>query len=241
MNPFNVDLSEYNIRAPIISLELLYEKLPQTHGCEKCKEVNGDDEIWCCKLQSPSMYHVEFLLIWGEIKNWSKKRRSELIIRSIQAYLSNELQKGCVLWNNECSIYKKRPLCCRMYGIIPKESWDSRWNLLKEKYGERFNARPQCNLVSTVDGSVVTEQMETNWFKHTKKAEGRIGVSPLRIQLHDRDGGSYLTFHDHLLLTLFDASVLEMLTQVKLSNPTKEQIELMAKELEQKLAIAKVV
>jgi len=76
MNPYGVKTTDGNIRGPMVALKILYEGMPQTTGCEQCHEVNGDDEIWCCKTQSPSMYYAEFLYIWEGVQQWEKREAS---------------------------------------------------------------------------------------------------------------------------------------------------------------------
>lgn len=241
MNPYGAKIDDDNILGPITSLNILYEGMPETKGCESCREVNGENAFWCCKTQSPSMYYVEFLKVWKEVQQWGKWQKARVIIAAITNYLSNNKDKGCVFYDDECTIYNDRPLACRMYGVIPKESWNKRWDALKERDGDNFCAKQQCNLVSTVDGKEITPEQENKWFVHTAKAERRIGVPLQAIQLHDEAGGSYRTFHDHILMELFPASSLNMLTQVKLSNPSSEDIENTAELIYQQLVGAGVI
>lgn len=209
-------------------LTVLYSSLPKTKGCENCESVNGKDDLhFCCKLHSPSMYYVEFLAAWKHYKEThNKQEQTELVLRAIRNYLDNRLNKGCIFYLNGCTIYSKRPLVCYTYGLIPKEDWDKRYQSLKEKYGEAFNARPnQCNLVSTQDGREITSKQMTKWFQKTKEFEDEIGVPEQAINRHDDDGGSYRTFHDHLLVELFSLEFMKFLTQVRLTNPSLEEID----------------
>ncbi len=223
MNPYNIDQSE--LLGPIMSLTILYESMPETVGCEKCKEVNGDDEIWCCKTQSPSMYYIEFLKVWREAEKWSKAKRSELTLRAIRNHLDGSQNKGCIFYDGECTVYEYRPFSCRMYGIIPEESWQRRWDALKERDGDKFDARPQCSLVSVKDeNKTVTDKQEQEWFDHSIKCEKRV-VSEGVVDLHDAGGGSYRTFHDHLLIELFDEHFLTLISKVRLSGPSIEDID----------------
>ena len=149
MNPYGVNIDGQTLMAPMASLKILYDGMPQTTGCENCHEANGDESKWCCRYQNPSMFYIEFLYIWEEIQdNWSKKDRSELMLRAVRNYLDNSLSKGCIFYDDECKVYDKRPLMCRLYGVIPKESWDNRWEALKERQGDKFEARSQCPLVT---------------------------------------------------------------------------------------------
>lgn len=226
MNPYGVNTNNANISGPLVSLRILYENMPATSGCENCESVNGKDQKdWCCLSQSPSMFYVEFLKVYKSLSNsWNKHRRKDVIIRSIKNYLKNrDFNKGCVFYSDGCTCYEDRPLACRHYGIISKETWDKRWNSLKEKQGEDFCALEQCPLVSS--DREVSVQDEESWFNHTKKCEERIGVPAYCINSHDGPNGSYRTFHDHLLIELFDDNILNLLTKCRLSNPTDDEID----------------
>lgn len=232
MNPYGVDTRDNNIRAPLVSLKVLYDVLPKTTGCEQCPSVNGDNRDWCCKRLNPSMYYAEFLYAWKEAQTWGKQRRLQLIIRAIRNYINNSLTKGCIFYTDTCNIYNKRPLTCRTYGVIPQDEWNDRIEMSKKRFGDNYSPPSQCNLVKTQDGSLVTKEMDNKWFAHTAKCEKRIGVSSTVIKNHDGDIGSYRTFHDHLLVELFENDFLNMLTAVKLNNPTQDAVDSLIAELE---------
>lgn len=234
MNPYQVDTSEENIHRPLVALDVLYKGMPATTGCEKCHEVNGDDAIWCCREINPSMYYAEFLRIWTEVQKWNKERKAKLFVRAIKNYLDTGQSKGCIFWDEECLVYKNRPFSCRMYGVIPQDSWDSRIKSIKDRE-EEFEYRPQCDMVSVVGVDDITSAQEDKWFNHTKDCEKRIGVPDSIIKLHDIPGGSYRTFHDHLLLEVLAVEAMNALTKVKMSKPSKEDIECFASILVEKL------
>ena len=198
--------------------------MPETTGCEKCIDINKENSEWCCLCQSPSMYYIEFLNVWQVYHRWSKKEKQNLILRAVRNYLDNNLNKGCIFFSDKCLCYKYRPYNCRMYGIIPSEEWNKRWELLKKRQSDKFNALPQCNLVSTTSGEMITSEKSDRWFAHTRKCEERIGVNKKTIALHDLDGGSYRTFHDHLLLYLMPDNVLEDLQILRFSDNEEEKI-----------------
>ena len=101
MNPYNIQTNDFTVQRPLMSLKLLYEAMPATTGCEKCSEVNGTDEFWCCKTTSPSMYYAEFLYVWREVcTSWNREKRLNLIMRAISNYLDNKTNKGCIFFDN---------------------------------------------------------------------------------------------------------------------------------------------
>jgi len=183
---------------------------------------------------NPSMYYVEFLRVWSEVEKWKKERKQALFVRAIKNYLDTSLIKGCIFWDEKCLIYQIRPSQCRMYGVIPKDSWDSRIKSIEEREKD-FEYRPQCDMVSVVGGDQITSNQEDKWFNHTKEAEKRIGVPDSTIKLHDIPGGSYRTFHDHLLLEVLEVEAMNAITRVKMSKPSKEDIDIFAQVLTEKL------
>ena len=86
-NPYGISTTDANIKAPLASLEVLYERMPETSGCEKCEVHNGDNAYWCCKTINPSMYYVEFLEVWSKVQKWGPKKRLPVILRAIKTYL----------------------------------------------------------------------------------------------------------------------------------------------------------
>jgi len=235
MSTFGINTSEDKTYAPLIALDVLHEGMPATTGCDKCEEVNGDNAFWCCKSQSPSLFYIEFIKVCLEVQTWSKSKKADLIIRAIKTYLSNDVQKGCVFYDHGCTIYLVRPLICRLYGVIPENNWNNRWEKIKDREGENFTSKPQCNLVSTVSGKDITDEQDDRWFEYVRKQELRIGIPEDIVNLHDKEGGTYRTFHDHLLLEMFTPETLETLTKVKLSNPSKDVIESNAEAMRQEL------
>lgn len=233
MNPYDIDLSQSNLEGPIVALNVLYNGMPATSGCETCKDVNGDNAFWCCKTQNPSLYYVEFLQVLKKIGEWKNDKKVDLILRAVKNYLDNGLSKGCVFFDGECTIYSDRPFACRMYGVISEENWNKRWETLKKRQGDSFEAQPQCSLVSSEEE--ITPEMEGKWFLHARKSEERIGIASDAIDRHDLAGGSYRTFHDHLLLEFFGEDLLSVLTHAKMTDSTKEEVDLLIEELRKQL------
>lgn len=225
MAQYGVDFTKNESLSPVISLKILYEHLPSTTGCENCSAHHGEDnKHWCCQEMSPSMYYVEFIYAWTQVSNsWKQSDRKKLILKAIRNYLTAGLSKGCIFYDKGCTIYNKRPLACRMYAITPSEVWDKRVLFLKEKLGDRINIKPQCSFVKS--DPPVTIESEQNWFDHTTNCEKRFGVPDKEVSLHDLTGGSYRTFHDHLLVELFPIEFMEMLTKHRLTEPNKEQVD----------------
>jgi len=236
-NPYGVDISDYNISGPLISLDILYKQIPCTSGCDKCPEANGENKFWCCKTISPSMFYVEFLRVYKTVQNqWSKTAKASLAMRAIVNYLiTDTTNKGCIFWDGKCMAYADRPLSCRMYAVIPKESWDKRVESIKRREGNDFYIKDQCNLVSVDLGKTITPQQDDQWFAYTQSCERKLGVPEQYIKLQDIPGGSYRTFHDHLLLEVLETDAMNKLTKVKITKPPRSDIEAFATILSKQL------
>ena len=114
-------------------------------------------------------------------------------------------------------------LASTLSACTPTGSWNERWKRLEERDGELFDAKPQCNLVRS-DCEISVDD-EDKWFGHSKNCEKRIGVPESIIDMHDSGGGSYRTFHDHMLMELFDEKFLNMLSSVRLTSPSADEID----------------
>lgn len=211
-------------------LEFLYSDIPATKGCmenlEECKS-------WCCFLQSCQLLYVEFLNAWKYIcNNYSIDDILNLIELCVRNYVSNNPTKGCVLWNKDnktCNIHKKRFFNCRIYGITPKEEFDKRYAKITEQYKDNPNAifKNQCPLVKAVDENgkeikVVQEEID-DWWLRLNQIEEYIGVD--KELINDDIGGSYRTFHDHVLLHMMPDSIMIELEKVRLMEDKKAKDE----------------
>jgi len=197
-------------------LSSLYQKIPDTKGCvENINECRS----WCCQCQNPNLVYCEFLRTWNHIlKTWDGEQIIGLIKKALHNYLSDLPIKGCIFRNKEtylCDIHKYRPLNCFLYGITPKEEFDERLEKIKEIYKGQIGAffREQCTLVETVNGKKVTRQDTDRWWKELKEIETSIGIDKKHIV--DQFGGTYLTFHDHLLIYLLPEYLFNNLVSVR--------------------------
>jgi len=215
----------------IAKLHVLYADIPETKGCmdsiNKPKEEGGC-EGWCCRFQNPSVLFVEFINSWNYVlKNWEIDRIVNLVERSMLNYVSDNYTKTCVFWDEEtklCEQHESRPLNCRIYAITPEEEFKPRYERLKvlTKYDLTAIVRDQCNLVSTKDGSKVTTNDTNRWWLELKDIERSTGIPEEKI--HDGDGGSYRTYHDHIMLYLVPKDMLHHLSVARVQGTRSEQL-----------------
>lgn len=194
----------------------------------------------CCKIGMPQMHYSEFTNIVTDLwKNASKERKLEMICTSIEYWFMNQFEKWgikslvkpCMFLDketNRCSIYKKRPLNCRLYGLWPKEEYEKRVDRFAkafEKYGLSKHDLPlhqQCDKVKRVDETIeLTKEKINELFSKIDALDKAMGdFSDLQISQRE----NYRTFHDWLLLKTFGDDWLSQLTAFMLA-ATREQIE----------------
>lgn len=216
------------VNKAVKKLNVLYDKIPDTKGCIENTDKEGGCGAWCCQMQNPSVLYSEFRNTWSfMLKEWDLDQLVSLIRKSIINYLSSNLTKGCIFFDKEtrmCTQHDTRPYNCRIYGITPEEEFKPRYEKLKvlyEKKGEEL--RDQCNLVETVSGKKVTKKQIDRWWEELKEAEKTLGFS--EEEINDSDGGTYRTYHDHLLIHLFPEDILRSLTFVKLNGDPIQKLE----------------
>lgn len=215
---------QYNIPAKKIkqakiSLNVLYNKIPNTKGCleniAKPHEQGGCG-AWCCRLQTPQVLYSEFLNTWNYIvSSFSDLDFESLLERCLRKYLYPNDDKGCVFLNketNKCSQHETRPFNCRIYGITPEEEFKPRYERLKVIYPD---IKEQCNLVSTTDGRNVTKKDIDNWWLELKSIEIRMGIK--NDLINDSFGGSYRTYHDHVLIHILGEQNLSNLSNIRMN------------------------
>ena len=215
-------------------LDKLYKQIPETKGC--LNNINKKDGCggWCCLIQTPQLLYCEFLNIWNYIKNnWSNDEICDAIEKSMLNVIRGDTTKGCVFFNEEtklCKIHNKRPYNCYIYGITPDEEFKPRYEKIKELYKDIPSAiiKEQCDLVSTCDSSKTTIFKTNRWWKELVKIEKSIGIE--EDDINDKEGGSYRTPHDHILLFLMPENVLSSLAGIRLYDKAEDRI-LAIKEL----------
>jgi hypothetical protein len=127
---------------------------------------------WCCALQTPQVLYCEFLHTWQYIiRNFTHLQISSLVEKCLRKYLYDNSEKACVFFDKDnkiCSQHESRPYNCRIYGITPDEEFVPRYEKLKVIYPD---IKPQCNLVSTVNGEAVSKKDIDNWWIELRSIE----------------------------------------------------------------------
>ena len=207
-------------------------------------ETTQTCECTCCKVAMPQINYSEFVNIVSSLwRNADKEKKIQIICTSIEYWFKNQFEKWgiqalvkpCMFLNREnglCTIYKNRPLNCRMYGLWPKEEYEKRVDRFAksfEKYGlsrEDLPLHKQCDKVKRTDESVAltTEKINALFAKLDDLDKSMGDFSTLQVNQRE----NYRTFHDWLLLKIFGDQWLAMLTSFMLAADRKaieEQLE----------------
>jgi Fe-S-cluster containining protein len=94
------------------SLERIYFEFPDT-VCENCAR--------CC-FESPGVFYVEYLAMLEALAEMPPPRRQEFIARAVRELFFSwvEPDRTCLfLESGRCAIYDRRPLACRLFGLVP--------------------------------------------------------------------------------------------------------------------------
>jgi len=210
-------------------LSNLYNLLPKTKGCMENICTGECCKAECCRFQTPQLLYCEFLKIWKYInKKWDNKIVLDLFEKCMKNAVDSSPSKGCVFFDDKtylCLIHKVRSLSCRVYGITPPEEFNPRYERLKEYY-KKFPGsilKPQCTLVSTEDNSLVTIEKTSEWWNQLVEIEEKLGIN--KNNINDREGGSYRSPHDHILLYTMPDNILNALSGIKLYNNWMDKLE----------------
>lgn len=218
-------------------LRNLYAEIPETKGCMDNINKEGGCGAWCCREQNPQVMYVEFLNTWNSILNGQPTDKiASLVIKAVRVYLDESPTKGCMMWDKnskQCTIHSTRPMNCRMYGQIPEEEFKPRFERLKVLYADKPEVviRDQCNLVESV-GKKPTVEDSDKWMTELDRIENFIGI-PASFR-NDGMGGSYRTFHDHILLRLCGLGFWQQISNLRLSG-TKDDKEKFVKDLVERM------
>ena len=223
-------------------LKEFYELLPDTEGCLDNINKKGGCNAWCCRIQSPQLLYIEFLYAWNEVlHNWDISQICELIERAMKNYILGRTTKKCIFFqekDKKCPIHDFRPLSCRSYGIMPEEEFRPKYEKLKAEFKDVVGAivKEQCNLIKCINSKIkatnkqikktgikvitiapqkITKEVVDNWWNDLYKLEQQLGIS--KENIHDNIGGSYRTYHDHLLLYMMPDDILISLQTIRLS------------------------
>jgi len=228
-------------------LEKVYSEMPKTKGCERTASKNGC-RSWCCSINAPSMFNVEFFYLWEDfIATHSKEEKMEIVLDAVKNYLRSNVTKGCVFLDPntyKCKSHKRRPFACRLYALIHPAYWKKRvkrskavhQNHPKSDTKDMWRTFEQCNLVRTFDGRKnVSRKDEDRWFEEIKKAEKEIGIPQHMIEEHDSPRGSYRTIHDYVMMSVFNDEFMNLLSRNREERPSEEDIQEFAEMLRKQL------
>ena len=193
----------------------------------------------CCKVAMPQINYSEFLQILTVIYETKKiDEILDIVCTSVEYFFRYEYSKWgmetmikpCLMLDKEgrCTVYKDRPLSCRMYGLWPDDVYNRRVDRFEKAYA-KYNIQrgelplsSQCKEAKRVDDSVpLDEETIDKLYQQLNDLDRKIGTfSDLQIKQRE----NYRTFHDWLLLNIYGEEGLSSLTTfiLKASRETME-------------------
>ena len=235
---YHIGVSEKTLKQSRKDIHNIYDSISETEGCIENLPTCG---AWCCEHQNPSVLYSEWLnTYWRISRDWSRANLSDLFLRAVSTYIDANPTKGCVFWDKDskhCMQHYTRPYNCRTYGQVPEEDFKPRYERLKVLYADKPGAviKDQCSLVKS-SGKKPTVKDMTEWFEQLKIIEHDIlsDQQPLMRNMvhsiiHDGDGGTYRTYHDHILLQMAPPTFLQQLTQLRIKGSKTEKDEFLKK------------
>ncbi len=181
----------------------------------------------CCNVSCPQMNYSEFINIVNEIyNNKNEDKRIDILKKSIKYFFSMKLVKPCpLLHNKECSVYKIRPLSCRLYGQWPEDMYEERVNKFIDVTGMKKEDIPlntQCKYVERVSSEELTKDIINQLYKNLDELDMVIG--DFEKEQVDKKYNQR-TWHDWFLLKVFGEDVLVDLTNFLLAAENKEDVD----------------
>lgn len=206
-------------------VEDAYTKLPET----TCQH-----RTCCCRAGCPNMYFCEFINIYsGAVAEMPTEKRLDLTVECVRRYLTPQTpgqDKPCVHLDGEmCSVYKFRPLKCRLYGLIPDSLYEWIVGEVSKEGGVPKEKLPLCeqcphvrvkaDYVSAFPDGKVPEAMIK--FLETRLRENDVALG-LPIERQEK-GHGFLTYHDWHVMFELGEGWMESLTKLRISLPDEKK------------------
>ncbi len=147
------------------SLARIYSEFPATE-CENCAR--------CC-FESPGIFYIEYLHLLEVLAAMPEQRRAELIARAFRELMFSwiEPERTCIfLESGRCTIYERRPLACRLFGLVPAADRD------RAEAEARMAAREEARRLSRF-GIEVPEAVIQRSLTSCEKVRDRQGNQPV--------------------------------------------------------------
>jgi len=188
----------------------------------------------CCRVACPQMNYSEVISIIDFIwSNWNSDDKKNIILTSIKYFFSKQLIKPCpMLSDNECLVYDKRPIACRLYGLWPSDLYEKRVERVSNAIGIPKNRIPlntQCKFVKLNSGKTLNIEQINNIYEQIDKLDLHLIMKgdlekKEEIENKIKTKWNYRTIHDWILFLFFGEEWLVKLTSFSLA-ATKENID----------------
>ena len=182
----------------------------------------------CCRAGCPNMTLGEYLWISRDyVEKLDRNERLSLILTCVSLYLDKQdprRWRPCPLLTEDmkCKAYLARPFRCRTYGLIPEELYRRMANEVEKETGIPSTFTPlciQCKLVKMkpeflekYPGGKITEGKIVEIERSLRENDKELGVS----EQTQKEGFSYLTFHDWHLLFCLGGAMMSHLSKIRI-------------------------
>ena len=219
----------------------LRDKLQQIYASEGSLETTCCRQCTCCRVACPSMKYSEAVNLLNQMwETWTKEAKKDFLLTCVRYFFSRSLIKPCpILKDSDCQCYDSRPLNCRLYGMIPAETYNKRAQRMADRLDLPLDQVPlntQCPFVRRKVGDPLTDEV----IDRLDSAIDRLDVLLIQggnarrateAQAKVDKGWNYRSLHDWALYYIFGEEILVNLTQV-LKRETTEGIQATLSELE---------
>jgi Fe-S-cluster containining protein len=185
----------------------------------------------CCRVACPQMHYSEAcqMLDGNVFQNWSRKDKKELLLTCLKYFFSDSLIKPCPMLDGDgCRVYEDRPLNCRMYGLWPDKTWESRVEGFAKAVDlprEKLPLNQQCPMVLRVNGGALTDKQIDGMFSALEVVDRQIGdldEDQIDQNWHIR------TLHDWILLKFWGEEKLIVMSELKKQSSPEDMPQILA-------------
>jgi len=222
------------VKVRVTSNVTLDEEISKVYGMHGDLSTTCLRQCHCCRVACPQMNYSEAISIIDYIwNNWEKKDKAKILTTAIKYFFSKSLIKPCpMLSDNNCLVYERRPLSCRLYGLWPQDAYEKRVSVVSEALKmpkEQIPLNVQCSFVKRKNGSPLSIDEINGMYEALDKIDFHL---LLKEDLTKQDEISqkikkkwhYRTIHDWLLFVFLGEDWLVKLTSFSMAS-TKEALD----------------
>lgn len=216
-----INTEDEKIQEMLGQLKELYGELPNA----KCLQCPGQCSVTaeCCKVFSPPMNLIEFVHIMTDIGELTQEEKSQLAMKCVDSFVNPDYFKSCTLLNGvNCSVYKERPLACRLFGVYVEAEYEERVRKVSAKIPAYVDIpfKKQCRNLEYPDGKrEIFRGHSDRIFKQIHDLDMKFFDSLSEKDAKDlvMSSCTYMPFEAHYLSVVIGPDALDLLAEMKIS------------------------